>query len=208
MSCQIRGLYWAPMLGEIFRAGTDNLREADDLCCNQRGIVELTDLQSNVDVVADQVDSTVGDQEFKGDAGVACHEVQQRGGQMIDREGREYVHPQVSARRQARRRNLSLRGVDGPENVTRALEIDLTLRCQGQASGRAVDEPNAQPSLQSRDKLRHGRGRQPHVLSGSGKAPAFDYTLEYLHFVGGVGHIRERFSRVKRISRRLCRKLK
>ena len=64
--------------------------------------VELTDLKGDIDVVTDQVDPPIRHQELERDARVTRQKVRQHGGQMIDREGRKRMNPQMSARRNPR----------------------------------------------------------------------------------------------------------
>src|SRR5258708_38315378 len=88
--------------------------------------------------MSDQVGQSVRDQEFACDARISRQKVRQRGRKMIDREGRERVNPQVSARRQAGRGGVGLGGLKGGEEGRGRSEVKFSLPGQVPGSREAV----------------------------------------------------------------------
>ena len=66
----------------------------------------------------------------------------------MGRDDRERVDAQVTARRRMSGRDFGLRRLDGPEDLTHAIEIDLALGSQRQPPCRPIDEPHPEALLQ------------------------------------------------------------
>src|SRR4051795_4272445 len=99
----------------------------------------------------------------------------------MGRDDRERVDAQVTARRRMSGRDFGLRRLDGPEDLTHAIEIDLALRGQRQPPRRPIDEPHPEALLQSGDELCHGGRRQTYVLGSARKTAALRHALENGH---------------------------
>src|SRR5262245_27216086 len=92
----------AAVAREVAGAGTYHAREIDDLAGDEPRVVQQPNAQRNVDVLADNIDNSVGDQEIACDLGVARQEIRQHRYEMMDGYDREGMHAQVPARREAR----------------------------------------------------------------------------------------------------------
>src|ERR1700678_95282 len=112
---------------------------------------------------------------------MARQEIRQCRCKLMGRNHRKRVHPQMSARRRTRGRDLGLRSVDGPEYFPRAIEVDLSLRGQSKVPRRSIDEAHAETLLQSRDELCHRGWRQANVFGCTRKAATFRHALENGH---------------------------
>src|SRR5262249_54140082 len=100
MPGEIRRLGGPAMTGNILWACAGNPCEIDDLAGDKRGIIEPPDAQCNVNVFTDDIDQAVGHQEIKRHMWVPRHKVRQYWTKVINRDGWQCMHAQLSARRQ------------------------------------------------------------------------------------------------------------
>jgi hypothetical protein len=122
MVCEVGGLNWPTVSREIAWAGTNNSRQIGDLAGNKCGVIQTAHAQRNVQIFADDVDDSVGDHKIEGNLRAAHQKVGQHRYEMTDRNERQRVHAQMSARRKARRPNIGFRRLDGGKNLARAFK--------------------------------------------------------------------------------------
>jgi hypothetical protein len=97
----------------------------------------------------------------------------------------------MSARRVARGRNLALRGFNGRQYLTRALEIEISFGGQRESPGGPIDQPDAKAKFEPRDQLRDRGRRQTDVVRGPGEAASLDDPGKDAHLGRHASHIQE-----------------
>jgi hypothetical protein len=195
MMNEIRGFDRLSVTGKITRTCANDTGDIDDLARNKSGVVERPHAQRDVHVFADEIDNAIGHHEVDRYVRMARGEVGQRRRKETGGNHRKRVHAQVSARRRARRRDLGLGRLDGPEYVTYAMQIVASLGGQRQPPCRPIDQPHAEAMFQAGDELRHGGWRQAYVGAAPAKLPRAATRSNVAISVGEVA-IREIPSRV------------
>ena len=166
---------------EILRARTDDAPDLADLSRHQARVAQRTNANRDIDLLGVQVDGAVRQGNANTHIGVAPLKLDECRRQVLHAERHRRVDAQEPARLASRSGDLMFKAVDSFEKPTPRVEVGLPFRRQRQLSRRAVDEPNAEPRLQSPDQLGDRRRRQAQIVRGNGKCAAFDGAHEHTH---------------------------
>ena len=119
---------------EVRRSGRDDAFQFTDATRSEVGVAQGADTDRQVDARLDEVDRILADHEIQSDLGIARHEFRQCGHQRVGSESGPDAHPNASARLLAEAHHVGLDVLDIADDALHALEIDLALGCQREAT--------------------------------------------------------------------------
>lgn len=185
MACKVGGVVRRAAAGEIGGACHDDAAHAADPPRDECRVGEGADAHADVEVLLDEIDVAIVEKELRIDARMRVEEACQHRCHVppAEYEGRRHPHEPAQGAGTGRRPH---RFVVVGEDAARFLGEAPAFERRRQPPRRALDEADADPLLQGRERARHRRRRAPQPARCAGEAAGLDDRREHCQLVETV----------------------